>query len=925
MTAPIPNHADAGLFDRVKDSVDLNDLAERLGLERPNGRGNYRSPQHPDKSPSLSILPGGRGWKDHSTEAKGSCIDLVLYVRPELGEPIDAARWLATEYGIPTGTYAASPAQPRKEKSIPEYIADKCLESPDPAVDYLIGRGITAEVARSAIQKKALGWNTWESPKVPVGEPGHGGPGAAFIVRSLNDRAVVAVDIRYAEPELNGGVKTQCQGAKEGHVWTSDPLRLRKAHTVYVVESPINALSVECCRLPAGTAVIALRGTGNADKLDLAFLKGKRVIVALDHADPVQEHTRKRPGLAAAWTLQERLVASDISTMLVDMQDWEEGEDINDVLKAHGVDELWSRLRKLDEWLIPGMPGGGDNLAGTRRVHLPDHDSKVYWRYRVREDFTQYVEEWKDDDDGNRRETLGDLCAFRVLSLSRLRVQSHIATISGKPDAQPEQVFGVSVQVARYGHELQRRVATDSTLFNLEWWRKLGPVYKPNQFNRMLNLLERAADIGRRDVVNFVGLAWRDGELAAIEGKDCYFAEPEKQCWYHNLVFPRGARADAKAVVDAYQATFAGNAAAITLVWAIGAHLKCILGFFPHFAMQADKGSGKSKLLESLQASLAFQVLSGTQLKTDFRRRVAVSYTSHPVGWDEFSKLPKAVLGDIDGMLQNTYRYEFLRTNTSLISHLMCAPVLLAGEEVDVASLQSKICRCSITVAKQGPVVPEDLPQFPMWQWLKFLEGKDPKDIREAYRRRLDDCTEQARAPQTDATARRMMENYAAVLTAWDLLCEFADIPIGQGNFVADLVAEMNAHIAETDGLRLPWVWIVEILINEIDARSFEFPYAWDKVRNADGELEAVLCVRVENVMHHIHTAPHLRQKSEPLAVKTATIFKRQLQNSGAMLLDGIERTIRGKRIRNMVAISVPHLERLGIVANPDFEHSRPE
>ena len=118
-------------------------------------------------------------------------------------------------------------------------------------------------------------------------------------------------------------------------------------------------------------------------------------------------------------------------------------------------------------------------------------------------------------------------------------------------------------------------------------------------------------------------------------------------------------------------------------------------------------------------------MLSGTQLKTDFRRRVAVSYTSHPVGWDEFSKLPKAVLGDIDGMLQNTYRYEFLRTNTSLISHLMCAPVLLAGEEVDVASLQSKICRCSITVAKQGPVVPEDLPQFPMWQWLKFLEGKD--------------------------------------------------------------------------------------------------------------------------------------------------------------------------------------------------------
>ena len=37
---------------------------------------------------------------------------------------------------------------------------------------------------------------------------------------------MVAVDIRYAEPELNGGVKTQCLGSKEGHDWTSDLVRL---------------------------------------------------------------------------------------------------------------------------------------------------------------------------------------------------------------------------------------------------------------------------------------------------------------------------------------------------------------------------------------------------------------------------------------------------------------------------------------------------------------------------------------------------------------------------------------------------------------------------------------------------------------------------------------------------------------------------
>ncbi|MEW4339557.1 hypothetical protein, partial [Chromobacterium vaccinii] len=62
----------------------------------------------------------------------------------------------------------------------------------------------------------------------------------------------------------------------------------------------------------------------------------------------------------------------------------------------------------------------------------------------------------------------------------------------------------------------------------------------------MISILERTADIGARDVVNFVGLAWRGGELAALEGNDCYFTEPARQCLYHNLSFPRGGRQAAR-------------------------------------------------------------------------------------------------------------------------------------------------------------------------------------------------------------------------------------------------------------------------------------------------------------------------------------------------------------------------------------------
>ncbi|MEF9406919.1 hypothetical protein V4891_25155, partial [Ralstonia solanacearum species complex bacterium KE055] len=372
-----------------------------------------------------------------------------------------------------------------------------------------------------------------------------------------------------------------------------------------------------------------------------------------------------------------------------------------------------------------------------------------------------------------RSEELGDLCAFRVAGLSRLRVQSHLATINGTPDSQPETVFGISAQVARFGATLQREVVNSDRLYNLEWWRgKFGHIWMPAQFARMVNVLERAADLGARDVVNFVGLAWRGGELAALEGSDCYFVEPQKQCLYYNMRFPRGTAQNARTVIDAYQATFKGNAAAIALVWALGAHLKTILGFYPHLQMQAEKGAGKSKLLESLQASASFQVLSGQMLKTDHRRRASVSWTSHPVGWDEFSKLPKAVLSEIDGLLQSTYRFEFTRVGAALTPYLMCAPVLLAGEEVDVESLQSKICRTSLSVDKQGAIIPRDLPQFPVWAWLQFLASQQPGRIRDLHAAFVDVSLSRSRAETNDATARRMVENYAAIMTAWALLAE---------------------------------------------------------------------------------------------------------------------------------------------------------
>ncbi len=905
-------------FAQLKNTIDCHAVAEKIGLVK-CANGNYSAPNRPDIHPSLSIFKNGKRWKDHATDESGSCIDLIIY-SDMASDNMSAAKLLGEWFAMP----APKSGQVQVQKTLEALIAGNCLKNPERVLPYLTGRGISAEVIKRAIDRKTVGFNDYVHASVPQGQYGYGGDAASFIVYNEAGQ-VAAVDSRYINPDLNGNVKTQCRGKKEGQYWTGCKQRLKHAKTVYIVESSINALSVETAFFHSPQVVaVAVLGAANIHKIDYSFLRGKKVLIALDHTDPVDEKTKKRRGMDAAYQLYDRLTGEEIAARMVDMLDWDEGQDINDYLQENGADSLQKALKKHDEWLIAGMPSVNsderEKAVGRRRMWLPAQDLAVYWRFRVRDDFIHYIDEFKDnpDEDGNnqRSETPVDLCSFRVASLSRLSIQGYLATVNGIPDSQPEVVFVISCQTPRYGDILQRVVVTSDKIYNLEWWRaNFGHIWKPQQFARMLVILERSAGLAARDGVNYIGVAWRDGKLAALEGKDCFFVEPQKQCLYHNMIFPRGAVTQAPQVIQAFQSTFKENAAAIPFVWALGAHLKAILGYYPHFQMQAEKGSGKSKLLESMQSALSFQVLSGQMLKTDHRRRASVSYTSHPVGWDEYSKLPQNVLKDIDSLLQSTYRFEFTRSGAALTPYLMCAPVMLAGEEVDVESLQSKICRATLSVKKQGDEIPTSLTQFPVWQWMQFISRLNPDHVRSVHKDYEKLCKQNSRSGEGDATAKRMMQNYACILTAWALLADFADFAIEQGGFIHDVLKEMNDHLSDTDGTRLPWVWIMEIFFSEIEARRVNHPYFFDT-----DEGEMCLYFRATHVMDHLSTSMHLKAKFDALPIKTGRIFKRQLVESGVVKREDAEKTClhTHKRYSHLVCVPLSRLEKLGLYVSPD-------
>lgn len=918
----------------LNNEIDCDDLASRLGMVQPGGKGNYRSPHREDTQPSVAMYPpkGGKGstfW-DFTDGKGGGVIDLMIY---QSGlDFVGAVRELVRMYGLKLDKPQADlEAQPVKQTLV-DYIADSCLqavrndEGRVEVLNYLEGRGISRKVIEHALNKRTLGLNTWCNPKMPLGETGYGGPAVAFIVRAQLSGAVKALELRYIDPATNGGQKSGSQGEKRDFPWCSDWRRLQEARTVYVVESCINALSIESCHLP-GSAAIATRGTGNVENIDWSFLRGKQVIACFDNDAPRpagQANAGYCTGLMAAWRLHEILTGLDISCVLVDHSDWWQDEertkpinDINDWLKERGVDLTETTLKKLEGWMIPGMVGD-DKRLGKPRIFLPQHDYHAYWKYRTQLDFTRAISKITKSEEQNAPDKLEfqDVAGFRIAAISRVRIASPTSTMTGDEDHSPTTVFALSVQTARHGASLQRRVVDDEKLHNLDVWKKLGPVYAPSQFSRMVNIWERAAGIGARDAINYVGVAWRGGRTVVNEGPDCFFADPRQQCPYSGLTFPVGQLVDAKDVVSQFQGTFKNNAASIILVWALGAHLKAFLGFWPHFVMQAEKGTGKTTIVKRLERAIAMTMFSRQTLGTEFRQLTSISYTSHPVGWEEISAGKQDTINKAVATLQEAYQYSHTRRGAELMDFLLCAPVLLAGEDVPVKSLQGKVVRTELTKLNRGAVIPENMPVFPMKQWLQFVASRRKADVTALHADLVERLTVNCLARREDAGAERMVANYAALATAWQLLCEFADMPMDQGRFMPDLTAVMNGHIKDSESDRQPWAWIVDKLLSEIATKSFKYPYKFDVEDDVP-----VLCVRTGHVMDHISQANNLREFWDGLTVKTAQVFKKQLIAAGVLATDekgnilDVERTVHGQRTAHMVCLSLPMLEQFGLSA----------
>jgi hypothetical protein len=893
-------------LEQIKEAIDLHELAQRLGWERPHSRGNYRSPHHPDKNPSISIFNDGKRFKDHSSGAAGTCIDAVMF-HFGYNEVEPAIEWIRREYGYPAPV-ASSPRPERKEQSLAEFIADKSLQNQDPAIEYLVSeRGIPEATARRAAELKVVGWNDYENPKVPQGEVGHGGPALCVVVRTLNPGHVAAVELRYRDVQLNGGVKTTTQGDKDGAPFIMDRAAFKAARRVVLVESPINAISVEACGMK-GTVAMATRGTQTLDSIDWSILRGKEVLIAMD-PDPAIEKgpmAGRSPGTEAAWRCYDLLTAVNVSAMMIDQDDWETGKDVNDLLRDLGPDKLRPMLKRTSRWAIPGQVANLDAQRGRARVWLPAKDFEVYGNYRVTPDFSSVMELDKEQEPVFR-----DLCGFRVAAMSRVTVQSPESTLTGDQDYAPETLFAVVVQTPRHGANLVRRVLTDDQVHNKGMWEKFGPVYRPPRFSRLINIWERAAHIGAVHAVNHYGLAWKKGKLVVNEGPDCYWREPEIQCPYYAHTMPRGTQTDAQRVISAFIRNYGNCQTLMALVWALGAHLKAFTQFWPHFILAGEKSTGKTTNAHSLARAIGMKVFGGATMESPFRQFASICGTFHPVVWEEISNQGHVAGLKAQSKLQDCYKFAVDHWGAARVPMIKCAPVMVVGEDDEAMNnVAGKTVRVHLELANRGEPVSGETPLFPVYDWVKFLSTCTKHQVRDLYRQSHGFLEAGCAARENDPNADRMITNYAAVGAAWYLLAEFAGMDVDTGDFMRNLLSTMNNHISETGASRQPWVKIIETVLSEMARGQYHHPYVVDCL--TDGEL--CLIIRPSHMLDHIRHSPGLRTVWDSLPIRSSQAFKRQLERAGVIEKDGVERRVQHTRYGHLTALSVERLERFGLL-----------
>ncbi|MBF0627844.1 MAG: toprim domain-containing protein [Magnetococcales bacterium] len=850
---------------QLAQAIDLHTLASQLGLRRHGADGNYFVPWRGDQNPSLSIFKANdrQRWKDQGTDDHGDAVDLVRKVK---GMDIpEAMRFLHQNYGIPFDSAAPvlSPSMPAKLLR-EQHLWQRAKTHPAiaSAADYLIQTRRLPEEAVRRWQGKTFGFSDY-TPK--DGDPTAHGPAIVFPVTDTNG-VVIALNLRYLADGHEPRMRTIGEAA--GGMFLPRP-EVRRAAVIWLVESPIDALTLDAAGCPAA----AFLSASWADHFSFSWLTDRQRLMVLGDKDEA--------GKKAAGILYHRALSAVKTAQIVDWQS--PHKDPNDALQAGmRLEEVRELAQQADTSLFPaGAPW------------MPETEYKRLSMFVCGLDCVDAVRAHHGD--GEQETTLEPVTGFRIFRIDPITVHA------------PETAFGGAA--GNYaGHKrlvtyrradsplLHRRVIDATDLGKPTVWMECGQLHNSRHLSRMLQTLSRDQR-QQHETVGVYGLVMVNGVIQLMDSSNGYLTE--KECIYHNYRFPSAPVETAKPILEKLNGLLKGGLGVIWFGWFVGSMLKVYLGFWPHLAVSGHAGSGKTLIAKRVLCALTGCLSQEpTTLQTPYRRVKVVSNHLLPVVFDEISRASQSNLNDFVDLLNSCYRHDF-RPHGQEGGFRVAAPVCLVGQDnpIEDAAINSKLIQFDIDGEKidGGLFTPEG--QFPMQEWAAWLQRWDRPKAELRLRQIRDSLSIHLQSAPNDSNTGRFLENYAALQFALEELCAFSGYD--DDKIFQTLPKLMNLHSRESEVIRKESVGILDRLARDVTlARKDDRPPF--KVEN--GQLIISPKVMLD----------FLSKNNRIFPVKSSRRLVTHLKHDGFLMESNSSRRIDGQKTKAVV-LDLKRMEEAGI------------
>lgn len=755
------------------NKLSLEEIFDRLGIKKDPKTKQYFAPWRTEKTGSVSIK--NNRWKDFGdTSKKGSAIDLMIAMGRAQNVP-QAMSELHKLVGVPTD----QPSQKNAASSTPvaeNFVWSKAKTHPEiqTATEYLSNqRKIPLDLLKSI--QAVYGFTSY------VGQPAENyGLGVVFPVYNVALQ-VVGVNIRYLDDKHPIGKRAVGETAKSFYFPSSSVL---KAPRVWLVESPIDAISLTAAGCPA----VAYLSASFVKNFPLEMFRERQELWLLADSDDA--------GADAEDVLFHRCLNLGLTPVCVD---WARTgfKDPNEMLKAgKPVKELSEFAKqvtpKLFQSKAPRLPSAEWRAVET--VVGDSIDSIVTMKTIHNEDGVFEVPEM-----------VAGFRPYRVDSVRLLDLES--AFTARVNELLVRQKFVVHYR--RVGSTtMQRGVIQEEDIGKEGAFARFGFVHDKKRVAHMFQALSRCVE-NVQDVVQVVGLVQVAGTMKVVDSGNSY--QEDKQCIYHRLRIPSAPQAVAAGMIESFKGFMMDETAVLPLVWSLGSLLKVFLGFWPHLVIVGQTASGKTSLFgEILPNILGVSKYDHTQLTTNYRQMLAIGNHCYPFIVDEAQRAGKDMAINFVDLMNGCYASS-LRTHGVEGLFLLAAPVCLLGQDfrgMQDAAINSKMIYLPVDGLKipgkngQRPAFPFTS-SFPVREFAEFLIARwKPEIAKEALSQfELKLRGKVVGLLADDSTSGRFIRNYAALLFATEQLFEFAGIALSE-KLERTLVDVMNHHLTASQYVR---------------------------------------------------------------------------------------------------------------------------